>query len=85
MPPIDSLLPELSDDEEAQLLGVNKAISAILDKLPADDTILADQTDIAPLEFYAILNWQRVKMSHCVMFSSQRRQNPQQWLNHYNN
>jgi hypothetical protein len=85
VPPIDSLLPELNDDEEARLLGVDKAILDALERLPHDESIRGQQAEMSPLEFYAILNWaeSRDKPLHEVL--AQRIQRRQQWQDHYNN
>ena len=76
MPAIQTLLPELSDEDEAVLLGVETTIASILEKLNQKD-VNPSNLNMPLLEFYAVVNWAETKNERVTEVLALREANPQ--------
>ena len=82
---VRELLPGLTDEEEAKLLGVEK----LLDSVRRDSSLSTgdenDLHDLDPLEAYFVFYWAQAKETTVSNVLGERRRGPQEWATRYSN
>lgn len=85
---IRALMPTLSDEAEAELLGVhdrNRDIRRELERLGADQTHLNFYDKLSPLSEYMIAYWARTESSDVLSVLRDAKAKPGEWANRLNN
>ena len=79
---ITSLFPGLTDEEEAERLGVRKVISEQIRDLQLN---LPDALSIAPLELFFCIFWARAQKLDIAEVLREREENHKSWVTRYQN
>jgi hypothetical protein len=83
---LEGMLPSLSVEEEAKLLGVDAVARATLDQVEKVDPSLVTQlADATPLELALISYWSRSKKLALAKVVEERSSDPDAWDNRYHN
>src|ERR1017187_309726 len=89
-PPLDisSVMKGMSEDEEANALGVGPMVDDLKLKLAlegAPPAVLNEVEAMPPLEAYLIYAWARAQHHSCLYEFENRRARPQEWATRYSN
>jgi hypothetical protein len=85
MPPVERLLPDLSEEDEALLLGVEKVNASLLTTTVDRDSVRNATPPLSPLETFAVLHWAKNTGEAVADVVKYRSLNRHKWQDHYNN
>lgn len=82
--PVDELLPSMSLEQEALLLGINERVETILESLTNTD-VYATLNSMSPLEAYFVDWWSQSTKTSINAILAERKSKAKQWKERFNN